>query len=72
MNSASPKSKSPRNDTKRQIDYYNVSGIYVYNIGKLANYAKKQDKVFYISATLFNFLTDLNYSVVRFLLEIMV
>ena len=35
------------------------------------NIKKKQAQVFYISATLFNFSTDLNYSVVRFFLEIM-
>ena len=72
INKAIPKSKEPREDTKRQIDYYNVLGVYVNNISKLENYAeKKQDKVFYISTTLFNFSTDLNYSLVLFLLEIM-
>ena len=35
------------------------------------NLKKKQEKVFYILTILFNFLTDLNYSVVRFWLEIM-
>ena len=41
INKASPKSKNPRDDTKRQIDYYNISCIYVNNISKLENYAKQ-------------------------------
>ena len=41
INKAAPKSKEPREDTKRQIDYYNVLGAYVNNISKLENYTEK-------------------------------
>ena len=41
INKADPKSKEPRAETKRQIKYYNVLGIYVNNISKLENYAEK-------------------------------
>ena len=49
INEASPKSKNPRDDTKRQIDYYNVLGIYVNNISKLENYAKKKNRTRYFT-----------------------
>ena len=42
ISNASPKNKSPRRETLSQIKYYNVTGIYVYNINKLENYAKKK------------------------------
>ena len=45
ISNASPKNKSPRRETLGQIKYYNVTGIYVYNINKLENYAKKQDRL---------------------------
>ena len=70
---AYPKRKSPKPRTINLIAKHNILEFYNYNLNLLREFKekKKQDKVFYISATLFNFLTDLNYSVVLFLLEIM-
>ena len=67
------KSKNPRIDTKREISRYNKYSYYLHNLNLVKIYLKENQAVaFYILTTLTNFLTDLNYSVVRFLLEIMV
>ena len=42
VSKAYPKSKNPHEETRRQIAYYNILGIYVNNINKLENIAKKK------------------------------
>ena len=42
ISKAISKNKSPRSDTLKQIAYYNILGIYVNNINKLENIAKKK------------------------------
>ena len=73
---AIPKSDKPQPKTLDLIEKHNVLAIFSRSLNNLKMFKTisnhKQDKVFYISTTLFNFLTDLNYSVVRFWLEIMV
>ena len=68
---AYPKNKSPSTKTLVNIAEHNILENYNYNLNQLREFKEKQALVFYISATLFIFLTDLNYSVVRFWLEIM-
>ena len=73
---AIPKSGKPKPKTLDLIEKHDVLAIFSHGLKNLKMFLKKisnhkQDKVFYISAILFNFLTDLNYSVVRFWLEIM-
>ena len=69
---AYPKNKNPSAKTLKNIAEHNILEIYNYNLNLLREYKEKQALVFYISATLFNFSTDLNYLGVRFWLEIMV
>ena len=72
---AIPKSDKPQPKTLDLIEKHNVLAIFSRSLNNLQMFKKicnhKQEKVFYISTTLFNFLTDLNYLVVRFWLEIM-
>ena len=41
ISKAVPKNKNPHEETRRQIAYYDILGIYVNNISKLENVAKK-------------------------------
>ena len=41
VNKAVPKNKNPREETMKEIAYYNILGDYVNNINKLENIAKK-------------------------------
>ena len=72
---AIPKSDKPQPKTLDLIEQHNVLAIVSRSLNNLKMFEKisnhKQDKVFYILSTLFNFLTDLNYLVVRFWLVIM-
>ena len=49
INIASPKNENPHTQTKREIEYYNVMGIYVNNLSKLEDYAKKKDRTRYFT-----------------------
>ena len=42
MSKAFPKNKNPCTETLKEIAYYNIRGIYVNNINKLENIAKKK------------------------------
>ena len=67
------KNENPCAETIQEIEEHNILENYIYYLNQLREYIKKDlVVVFYILTTLINFLTDLNYSVVRFLLEIMV
>ena len=68
-NMAQPINNYRREKTKVLIEEYNVLENFYHNLNQLREYREKVGSG--ISATLFNFLTDLNYLVVRFLLEIM-
>ena len=69
------KSDKPHPETLVLIEKHNVLAIFSRSLNNIKMFKKisnhKQDKVFYISTTFFNFSTDLNYLVVRFWLEIM-
>ena len=66
-----PKIKIQVKKTLDNVAEYNILENYNYNLNLLREFIEKQAQVYYISITLFNFLTDLNYSVVRFWLVIM-
>ena len=67
---AYPKNKNPSKNTLVNIAEHNILEIYNYNLNLLREFKEKTGTG--VSTTLFNFSTDLNYSVVPFLLEIMV
>ena len=49
INIASPKNENPHTQTKREIEYYYVMGIYVNNLSKLEDYAKKKNRTRYFT-----------------------
>ena len=69
------KSDKPQPKTLDLIEKHNVLAIFSRSLNNLLMFNKniqpQTGQGIYISETLFNFLTDLNYSVVLFLLEIM-
>ena len=59
---AIPKNENPSAKTRSSIRKHNILEIYNYNLNQLREVKKKnQALVLYISTTLFNFLTDLNW-----------
>ena len=69
---AYPKSKNPCKDTQEKINKFNTLSNYAFSMQKLIEYKIKTGSGIFYFTTHINFLTDLNYLVGQFVLQIMV